>query len=91
MSEPRCDTCGKFMRLEAPASWASIFDRAGMCLDHEAYRCGGCTELLGHVCSNATPHDDDMSPYQGIFDPAPSADLLPPTTNTTLDEQERST
>ncbi len=71
MENPQCSSCGKFMRPEAPASWASIFDRVGMCLDHEAYRCGQCTVSLGPIQSNATPYDGDMSPYQGVFDPAP--------------------
>lgn len=63
----QCNDCGRFMKIGGKASWAAVYDFAGMCLSHEHYRCDDCTDRLGPARSNARPADGDMSSYQGFF------------------------
>lgn len=68
MSDGKCTDCGRYMSLAGGASSARMFDFVAMEPRYDHFRCVRCTEHLGAVCSNARPHDGNMSPYQSVHE-----------------------
>lgn len=67
--DARCDDCGRFMDYtDSGASAAYKYDFIAMECTHQHWRCPFCTARLGPVRSNATPHNNDMTPYEFLVE-----------------------